>query len=142
MEKFAVLMIARSRSGMSQPGNRPVNAAFVPRIYSVQSPWLSSIQRPALSRFTIRLTRGGGLVMAGFIAGTKLVPLFGGGLWPPDGASGKLIGLGRGNPCETSEPMMVEAFPDSNTATYTFDPSGLTSMAFGRFPSMTRFVTS
>src|SRR5436190_3481038 len=138
MEKFVVLMIARSWSGMSQPGNRPVNAALVPRMYSVQSPWLSSIQRPALFRFTIRLTRGGGFVIAGLIAGTKLVPLFGGGLSPCDGASGKLIGLGRGNPSETPVPMIVEALPDSNTATYTFDPSGLTSMALGRFPSITR----
>src|SRR5580765_3734365 len=142
MEKFVVLMSARSWSGMSQPGTRPVKAAFVPRMYSVQSPWLSSIQRPAPFRFTIRLTRGGGFVIAGLIAGTKFVPLLGGGFFPPDGASGKLIGLGRGNPCDTPVPMIVEALPDSNTATYTVEPSGLTSMALGRFPSMTRFVTT
>ena len=51
-------------------------------------------------------------------------------------------GLGRGNPCDTPVPMIVEALPDSNTATYTVEPSELTSMALGRFPSMTRFVTT
>src|SRR5215472_14445132 len=106
-------MTARSWSGISQPGSRPVNAALVPRMYSVQSPWLSSIQRPAALRFTIRLTRGGGLDIAGLMAGLKFVPLLGGGFRPCDGASGKLIGLGLGRPAETPLPMIVDALPDS-----------------------------
>src|SRR5215471_14250648 len=105
-------MIARSWSGMSQPGTRPVYAAFVPRMNSVQSPWLSSIHRPAVFRFTIKLTRGGAVVeISGFSA--------------PDGANGKFIGLGRGSPADTPVLMIVEALPDSKIATYTFRPSGL-----------------
>src|SRR4051812_43876150 len=116
---------------MSQPGNRPVNAAFVPRMYSVQSPLLSSIQRPALFFFTIKPTFGGGFVSAESIAGTKLVPLFGGGFCPLDGAFGKFTGFARGNPSDTPVPIVVLAFPDSKIATYTFVPSGLTSIARG-----------
>jgi hypothetical protein len=136
------LMTARSRSARSHPGTRPVNAALVPRINSVQSPWLSSIQRPALFRFTIRLTRGGVVfVIRGFSAGLKLVPAFGGGFFPFEGALGKLIGLGRGNPDEIPVPMIVEAFPDSKIATYTNLPSALEAIARGRLPWMTKFVT-
>src|SRR5581483_301841 len=145
MEKLAVLMMAKSWSGMSQPGNRPVKAAFVPRMYSVQSPLLSSIHLPALFFFTIRLTRGGGgFVMSGLIDGTKFVPLFGGGFCPPDGALVKLMGLGLGSEASsvTPVPMMVEALPDSKMATYTFEPSGLTAIARGRLPSMLRLVTT
>src|SRR4051794_31959806 len=96
---------------------RPVNPALVPQMYSVQSPWLSSIHRPALSFLTMRLTRGGGLVMEGFIAGKKLVPLLGGGLWPPDGAFGKSMGVGFGKPEEMPRPIIVEELPDSKSAT-------------------------
>src|ERR1700722_13525211 len=105
---------------MSQPGTRPVKAAFVPRMYSDQSPWLSSIHWPALFRFTINPTRGGGeFESAGLMAGTRLVPLFGGGLRPADGAAGKLtaFGLGRFPNSARPEPMMVEALPDSKMAT-------------------------
>src|SRR5437762_3430995 len=110
---------------------------------SVQSPWLSSTQRPAGFFLTIRLTRGGAAVeISGLMGGLKLVPLFGGGFSPPDGAKGKLIGLGRGAPEDTPVLMMVEALPDSKMATYTLDPSGLVAIARGRLPSMTRFVTS
>ena len=126
---------------MSQPGTRPANAAFVPRINSVQSPLLSSSQRPALFFFAIKLTRGGALVMAGLIAGTKFGPLFGGGFSPAEGAKGKLIGLARGEPWEMPVPMIVLALPDSKMPTYTFEPSGLTSIARGRFPSIARLVT-
>src|SRR5882757_1182221 len=117
MEKVEVSITARSWSGMSQPGTRPVNAAFVPRMNSVQSPLLSSIQRPALFFFTIKLTFGGALVMSGLMAGEKFVPLFGSGFDPPDGAKGKFTGFARGTPCETPVPMMVEALPDSKIAT-------------------------
>src|SRR5712671_5370283 len=111
--KVVVLIKARSWSGMSHPGLRPVKAAFVPRMNSVQSPWLSSIHRPPSFRFTIRLTRGGRLfVIRRFRAGLKFVPLFGGGFWPSDGAFGKLTGLGRGRPAEMPVPIIVEALPD------------------------------
>src|SRR3954470_6367836 len=119
MEKFAVLMTARSWSGMSQPGTRPVEAALVPRMYSVQSPLLSSIQRPAPFFLTINPTFGGRLVVrAGLMAGTKLVPLFGGGLRPWEGAAGRLTALVLGKvPNDVMpEPMMVEALPDSKMA--------------------------
>src|SRR5258707_14152103 len=103
---------------MSQPGRRPVKAALVPRMNSVQSPWLSSIHRPPLFRLTIRPTRGGGLLeISGLMAGLKLVPLLGGGFCPPEGAEGKLMGLGRGKPSEMPVPMIVEALPDSKIAT-------------------------
>src|SRR5690349_14907759 len=101
---------------MSQPGTRPVKAAFEPRMYSVQSPLLSSIQRPELFFFTIKLTFGAGLVSAGLMGGTKLVPLFGGGFCPLEGASEKLTGLARGKPWDTPVPMMVLALPDSKMA--------------------------
>src|SRR5579872_5397294 len=119
MEKSAVLITARSWSGMSQPGTRPVKAAFVPRMNSVQSPWLSSIQRPAAFFLTINPARGGGeFESAGLMGGTKFVPLFGGGLRPPDGAIGKLtaLGFGRFASCARPELMMVEALPDSKMA--------------------------
>src|ERR1051326_1431979 len=127
---------------MSQPGKRPVTAALVPRIYSVQSPELSSIHLPAPFFLTIIPTRGGSVLeRSGLIAGTKFVPLLGGGFRPTEGALGKLTGLGLGNPIETPEPMIVEAFPDSKMATSTFEPSELASIARGRLPSITRFVT-
>ena len=110
MEKFVALMTARSWSGISQPGMRPVSAAFVPRMYSLQSPLLSSIQRPALFFLTIKPTRGGGVFeSAGLMAGTKFAPLFGGGLRPPDGAAGKLtaFGFGRLPSAATPAPMIV-----------------------------------
>src|SRR5438067_8978855 len=113
-------MAARSWSGMSQPGNLPVNAAFVPRMNSVPSPWLSSIHRPEALRLTIKLTRGGAFDSAGFMTGLKFVPLLGGGFSPPEGALGKLSGLGRGKPGDTPVPIIVEALPDSKMATYTF----------------------
>src|SRR5215469_2293689 len=115
-EKVEASITARSWSGMSQPGTRPVNAAFEPRMYSVQSPLLSSIQRTALFFFTIKLTCGGGLVSAGFMAGTKLVPLLCAGFCPPEEAYGKLTVFARGKPCETPVPIMVLALPDSKTA--------------------------
>src|SRR5579884_1988206 len=119
MEKFVVLITAKSWSGMSQPGTRPVNAALVPRMYSVQSPLLSSIQRPALFFLTINPVRGGGFVRTALIAGTKFVPLFGGGSRPCDGASGKVTALGFGASFRSEIPslMMVEALPDSKIAT-------------------------
>src|SRR5215469_16676103 len=111
-------MTARSWSGMSQPGTRPVNAALVPRMYSVQSPLLSSIHLPAELRLTTRLTRGGGVLdKSGLITGLKFVPLFGGGFNPCDGALGKSIADGLGNPAEMPLPIRVDALPDSKTAT-------------------------
>src|SRR5262245_3474961 len=107
MEKVAVLMAARSWSGKSQPGIRPVKAAFVPRIYSVQSSLLSPIQRPAEFFFTMRLTRGGALEMAGLTGGLKTAPLFGGGFCPAEGALEKFTAFARGKPTLLPVPMMV-----------------------------------
>src|SRR5436190_8800181 len=137
-------MIATSRSGRSHPGIRPVAAAFVPEIHSVQSPLLSSIHRPAPFLRTIWLTFGGVRVTLVFITGEKLVPPFGGGSAPPCGPCGSSTGPGAGalfrsvNRC----PNTVVPLPDSKIATYTCEPSGLVAIARGRSPSIAIFVTA
>src|SRR5690606_29056305 len=105
---------------------------------SVQLPPLSSIQRPASSFFTISPTRGG-LLAPPPIGGSNPVPEFGGGLTPPYGPAGSLPTFG-GSPSVPSlsapPPRIVEPLPDSNTATYTCEPSGLTASARGSSPSI------
>src|ERR1041384_3398180 len=115
MPKFVVLMTARSWSGKSQPSGRPEKTEFVPLMYSVQSPLLSSIQRPAEFFFTMSPTRGGWFVTA--MTGEKFVPLLGGGFSPAYGPSKKSTGVGGGKPRFTPAAMMVEALPDSKIAT-------------------------
>jgi hypothetical protein len=73
---------ATSWSGRSQPMGRPDLAACGPETSDVQLPLLSSIHWPPASFLTIRLTLGGAGLF-GFCGGTKLAPLFGGGLTPP-----------------------------------------------------------
>src|SRR5882672_11738761 len=89
-------MMARSWSGKSHPTRLPDKAALVPDTNSVQSPLLSSIQRPAAFFFTMCETLGGGkfVGMSGLIAGLKLVPRFGGGFLPPYGLLVSLTTLG------------------------------------------------
>jgi hypothetical protein len=77
-----VSITAMSLSVTSQPTGRPDAAAFGPLTRSVQSPLLSSFQRPEGVFFTIRPTAGGG-GFAPLIGGSKATPLFGGGFCPP-----------------------------------------------------------
>src|SRR6266850_4433850 len=120
-------MIARSRSGKSQPGKRWVREAFVPETNSVQSCALSSSQRPFAFFRTISPVFGGRLVPnAGFNGGSKVAPEFGGGFWPPYGPFVRLIGLSINNRFLNRGPMIVVAFPDSKMAAYTLLPSALT----------------
>ena len=73
--------------------DKQVTSAFAPLTKSVQSPLLSSIQRPTAFCLTMRPTRGGA-GFAGLSGGLKLAPSFGGGFWPPYGPAGLLTTFG------------------------------------------------
>src|SRR4030095_2077087 len=113
-------MMARSRSVTSQPAGRPVRKELVPETNSVQSPWLSSIHRPASFFLTIRLILGGGLLAGrlGLSGGSKVAPELGGGFSPPCGPIGKstTAGGGEGFRVATRPARMVDPLPDSNIA--------------------------
>src|SRR6266540_128900 len=113
----AVSMMATSWSLMSQPSGRPVKKAFVPEMNGVQSPLLSSIQRPPAFFFTIRPTRGGGFVagISGLMAGENSLAALGGGFWPACGPLGKSTALGAGRlfNAATLLATIVDALPDS-----------------------------
>src|SRR5438477_13125722 len=117
-------MTATSWSAKSHPLGLPEKRELVPRMYSVQSPWLSSSHRPALFFLTIKPTRGGAEFVGsnGLMAGTKLAPLFGGGFCPVCGPSGKSTTVGcRKEVNGTSAAFrIVDPLPDSKIATYSF----------------------
>ena len=92
-----MVMTATSLSARSHPGTRPVKSEFVPEIYSVQSPRLSSIQRPLCLR-TITPTFGGEFVegICGLIGGMNVSPALGAGFMPRFGESGRSAAEGAG----------------------------------------------
>src|SRR5258706_13496441 len=103
---------------MSHPMRLPDSAASGPDTNCVQSPSLSSIQRPCAFFLTMCETFGGGkfVGMSGLIAGLKLVPRFGGGFCPPYGLLVSLTTLGP-IPFVIAAPRIVEPLPDSKIAT-------------------------
>ena len=115
-DRVCASITATSRSGKSQETARPDRFALAPLTRAVQSPPLSSIQRPWASFFTIRPTGGGGGTPPP-MGGSKPAPSLGGGFCPPQGPLGWLTTLG-GKPLPIVEPppRIVEPLPDSNTA--------------------------
>src|SRR5882724_4535419 len=112
-------MIAKSRSGRSQPTVRPELAALGPETLAVQSWLLSSIHWPAAFFLTMRPT---GLVgrLAAAMGGEKAAPELGGGLTPPYGPLASLTTSGgkakRVPMAAPPPPRIVEALPDSKIA--------------------------
>src|SRR5436190_21611858 len=96
---------------------RDDSAALVPETHSVQSPLLSSIQRPAAFLRTMWLTRGGVFVITR--AGEKFGPAFGGGSAPAYGPLVASTGPGAGGFSKgvNLRPRIVVPFPDSKMAT-------------------------
>src|SRR4051812_40233782 len=110
--------MARSRSGISQPSTRCVNAAFVPETNSVQSCWLSSIHLPSSFLRTMTPVAGTGTFIGieGFIWGLNVAPVFGGGFCPAYGPVVTLTALLKKRRFRNFAPTIVVRLPDSKIA--------------------------